>query len=39
LPITKAEQEFKAKNGQEALEERFDAQAIDFWDAQRPSVL
>ncbi len=39
LPITKAEREFKAEHGLEALEQRFDAHAIEFWDPQRPSVV
>jgi hypothetical protein len=39
LPITKAERGFKAEHGLEALEQRFDAHAIEFWDPQRPSVV
>ncbi len=39
LPITKAEREYMADHGQEALEQRFDAQAIEFWEPQRPSVV
>lgn len=39
LPITRAERDFKAEHGQEALEQRFDAQAIEFWDPQRESVV
>ena len=38
LPITKAEGEYKAANGLEALEARFDEQGIHFWDPERPSV-
>jgi hypothetical protein len=39
LPITKAEWKFKAEHGQDALEKRFVAHAIEFWDSQRPSVV
>jgi Suppressor of fused protein (SUFU) len=38
LPITEAERDFRATNGLEALEARFDKQAIEFWDPRRPSV-
>jgi len=39
LPITKAEREFKTEHGLEALEQRFDTHAIEFWDPHRPSVV
>ncbi|MGH9276752.1 MAG: suppressor of fused domain protein [Acidimicrobiales bacterium] len=39
LPITKAERDFKAANGLEALESRLDAQGVNFWDPQRRSVV
>jgi hypothetical protein len=38
LLITRAERDFKAEHGQEALEQRFNAQAIEFWDPRRPSA-
>jgi hypothetical protein len=38
LPITEAERDYKALNGLEALESRFDDQAIKFWEPSRPSV-
>jgi hypothetical protein len=39
LPITKAEREFKVKEGQEALEERFDDVALEYWKPDRASVV
>ena len=39
LPITKAEQKFKAEHRQEALEERFDTHAVESWGPQRPAVV
>jgi hypothetical protein len=39
LPITSLERDFKAEHGIEALEERFDAGAIAYWDPARPSVV
>lgn len=39
LPITKAERDFKAANGLEALESLFDERAIDFWEPSRRSVV
>ena len=33
-----AERDYKALNGLEALESRFDDQAIKFWEPVRPSV-
>jgi hypothetical protein len=39
LPITSVEREFKIEHGQEALEQRFDAHAIEFWDPRRASVV
>ena len=39
LPITSAEREFKKSNGLEALEQRFDAAAIEYWLPSRPSVV
>jgi hypothetical protein len=39
LPITKAERDFKADCGLEALEEKFDAAAIEWWKPERQSVV
>ena len=39
LPITKAEREFKVKEGLEALEKRFDACALEYWIPDRASVV
>lgn len=39
LPITAAEREFKVREGVEALEQRFDACALDYWDPDRASVV
>ncbi len=38
VPITEAEREFKVEHGLEALEQRFDDHAIEFWDPRRTSV-
>lgn len=39
VPITKSEAEFKQANGLEALEAKFDEQAIDYLDPTRASVV
>ena len=39
LPISEAERAHKAEHGLEALEERFDAAGLQFWDPQRRSVV
>jgi len=39
LPVTAEERSFKAKAGLEALEQRFDDAAIEYWDPKRPSVV
>jgi hypothetical protein len=39
LPITAAEREFKMREGQEALERRFDACALEYWVSDRASVV
>jgi hypothetical protein len=39
LPITKAERELKVKEGLEALEQRFDACALEYWIPDRASVV
>lgn len=39
LPITAAEREFKVREGQEALEQRFDASAMEYWIPDRASVV
>lgn len=39
LPITKAERNFKAKHGLEALEQRFEDAELAFWNASRDSVV
>lgn len=39
LPITASERDFKAVHGLEALEQRFEDAAIEFWDPHRPSVV
>lgn len=39
LPITSAERDFKVKHDLEALEQRFDEAAIEFWEASRKSVV
>lgn len=39
LPFTKAEREFKVKESLEALEQRFDASALEYWIPGRASVV
>jgi hypothetical protein len=39
LPITAAERAFKAANGLEALESRFDQAALRYWEPERASVI
>jgi hypothetical protein len=39
LPVTRAERDYKAQHGLEALEQRFDEAAIQYWDPARPSVV
>jgi hypothetical protein len=39
LPITKAEQAFKAAHGQEALEMRFEESGLRYWEVERESVI
>jgi hypothetical protein len=39
LPITAAERELKVREGLEALEQRFDQCAIEYWDLARTSVV
>jgi hypothetical protein len=39
LPITAAEASFKKTNGVDALEERFDEAAIEYWRTDRQSVI
>jgi len=39
LPITMAERAFKVAHGLEALEERFDAAALEYWNVERASVV
>jgi Suppressor of fused protein (SUFU) len=39
LPITKAEQTFKAAHGQEALEQRFEEGGLRYWEVERDSVV
>lgn len=39
LPITAAERDFKANHDLEALEQRFDDAAIEYWDTFRTSVV
>lgn len=39
LPITKAERDYKATNGQESLEQLFDEGAIEYWNVRRASVV
>ena len=38
LPITALERAFKVQHGQEALEQRFEDAAIEFWDPERVPV-
>jgi hypothetical protein len=39
LPITSAEADFKKTNGIDALEEKFDEAAIEYWRIDRESVV
>ena len=39
LPITLAERDFKATQGREALEQRFEDASLHYWDARRESVV
>ena len=39
LPITKAELEYKKRQGLEALESLFDATALEYWNSDRESVI
>jgi suppressor of fused protein SUFU len=39
LPITLAERQFKATNGLEALEQLFEDRELEYWRADRPSVV
>jgi hypothetical protein len=39
LPITRAEYEFKVREGQEALEQHFDKCKLKYWDAKRKSLM
>jgi hypothetical protein len=39
LPITTAEREFKVREGPEALEQRFDACALEYWAPDRASAV
>lgn len=39
LPITRAEREVKIREGQQALERRFDAAGLKYWDPTRASVV
>ena len=39
LPITQAEQEFKAANGLEALEKRFEEEGLRYWEVERKSLV
>jgi hypothetical protein len=39
LPITKAERDYKAANGLEALEAKFESASIDYTDPNRPSFV
>lgn len=39
LPITEAEREFKVREGVEALEKRFDACGLEYWDRGRSSAV
>jgi hypothetical protein len=39
LPITAAERAFKVREGVEALEQRFDACALEYWVPDRASVV
>jgi hypothetical protein len=39
LPITRAERDFKAAHGLEALEQRFEAVGLRYWEPQRDSII
>jgi hypothetical protein len=39
LPITESERDFKAIQGVDALEERFEAADLHYWDANRDSIV
>ncbi len=39
LPITSAERAFLTSDGVNALEQKFDDAAIEYWDIDRPSVV
>ena len=39
LPITEQERAFATSNGLEALEQRFDDAALEYWDPNRRSVV
>jgi hypothetical protein len=39
LPITKAERDFKATYGQEALEQRLEAAGLHYWEIDRTSII
>lgn len=39
LPITAAEREFKVREGLEAIEQRFDACGLEYWDPHRDPVV
>lgn len=39
LPITAAERQYSREHGVDALEQRFDEAAIEFWDPERPSAV
>jgi hypothetical protein len=39
LPITKAELDYKMTHGLEALERLFDSSSIEYWAADRKSVV
>lgn len=39
LPITRAERELKVREGLEALEQRFDDAALEYWSIRRASVI
>jgi len=39
LPTMQAERDFKAAHGLEALEQRFDEPALEYWDVGRMSLV
>ncbi len=39
VPITKAERDFKVAHGQEALEQRFEAAGLRYWEPERASLV